>query len=119
MRHYYALIFDTSSSYLQIIIAPYVVAIGDRETSVLSPCSMKGRSAMSQRWQKSVQREDIFATTQPLEARLIEHAAGLRKEANSLPAGVVREAIIRRAEQAETGAHRTAWLRSPVADSKA
>ena len=80
---------------------------------------MKGRSAMSQRWQKSEQCEDVFATTRPLEARLIEHAAGLRKEARSLPAGVVREAIVRRAEQAETGAHMTAWLRSPVSNSKA
>jgi hypothetical protein len=79
---------------------------------------MKGRSAMLQRRQK-VQSQTSVATMQPLEERLFEHAAGLRKEANSLPAGAVREAIIRRAEQAETGAHMTAWLRSPVSNGKA
>jgi len=73
---------------------------------------------MSQRWQETPQRQDGIAKTQPLERRLIEHASRLRIEANSLPVGAVREAIIRRAEQAETGAQMTAWLRSPVSNNK-
>ena len=56
---------------------------------------------------------------QPLEERLIQHATRLREEAGWLPAGVVREAIIRRAEQAETGAHMSLWLRLPASESKA
>jgi hypothetical protein len=56
---------------------------------------------------------------QPLEARLIEHATRLRDEAKSLPFGVVRKAILRRAEQAEAGAHMSRWLRSPGSRSDA
>jgi len=65
---------------------------------------------MLQQRQKVHPQEDT-AKMQTLEERLIEHAAGLRKEANRLPTGALREAIIRRAEQAELGAHMTAWLR--------
>jgi hypothetical protein len=49
----------------------------------------------------------------PLEERLVEHATGLREEAKALPPGAVREAILRRAEQAETGADVSQWLRMP------
>jgi len=54
-----------------------------------------------------------------LEERLVEHATRLREEAKALPPGIVREAILRRAEQAETGAHMTQWLRSAESKSSA
>ena len=54
---------------------------------------------------------------QPLEERLIGHATRLRDEAKSLPPGVVREAILRRADQAEIGASMSLWLRPPGSKS--
>jgi hypothetical protein len=60
-----------------------------------------------------------FTPTQPLEERLVEHATRLREEAKALPHGAVREAILRRAEQAETGAHMSQWLRLPDSKSNA
>jgi hypothetical protein len=50
---------------------------------------------------------------QPLEERLIEHSTRLREEAKTLPPGAVRAAILRRAEEAEVGAHMSQWLRLP------
>ena len=60
-----------------------------------------------------------FTQIQPLEERLVEHATRLREEAKALPPGAVREAILRRAEQAETGAHMSHWLRLPGSKSDA
>jgi len=74
---------------------------------------------MRQQRRRSTQYRHRFNQLQPLEERLIQHATQLREEANWLPAGVVREAIIRRAEQAETGAHMSQWLRLPAPESKA
>jgi hypothetical protein len=74
---------------------------------------------MQKRRYRSVQDRQCFTQMQPLEERLIEHATRLRDEAKSLPPGVVREAILRRAEQAETGAHMSQWLRSPSSRSNA
>ena len=54
-----------------------------------------------------------------LEERLAEHAARLREEAKALPAGAARKAVLRRAEQAETGAHMSEWLRLPGLKSNA
>jgi hypothetical protein len=54
-----------------------------------------------------------FKQTQSLEERLAEEAKRLREEAKSLPPGAVREALLRRARQAETGSHMTEWLTSP------
>jgi hypothetical protein len=69
---------------------------------------------MQKRHHPPAQYPHRFDHIQPLEERLIEHATRLREEARSLPAGVVREAIIRRAEQSEAGAHKTRWLRLPA-----
>ena len=66
-----------------------------------------------------MQERRHFTQIQPLEDRLVEHATRLREEAKVLPSGAVREAILRRAEQAETGAHMTRWLRSPESKSNA
>jgi hypothetical protein len=74
---------------------------------------------MRKRRHRSTQYGHRFNQKQPLEERLVEHATRLRKEAIALPPGVVREAILRRAEQAETGAHMTQWLRSPESKSNA
>jgi hypothetical protein len=54
-----------------------------------------------------------FKQTQPLELRLAEEAISLREQAKLLPPGVTRDAVIRKARQAETGAHMSEWLRSP------
>jgi hypothetical protein len=48
-----------------------------------------------------------------LEERLAVQAKKLREEAKLLPPGAEREALMRRARQAETGAHMTEWLTSP------
>ena len=54
-----------------------------------------------------------FKQTTSLEERLDEEAKRLREEAKSLPAGLARENVIRKARQAEVGAHMSEWLRSP------
>ena len=48
-----------------------------------------------------------------LETRLAEEAKRLREEAKFLPPGAVRDQLIRRARQAETGSHVTEWVTSP------
>jgi hypothetical protein len=48
-----------------------------------------------------------------LEERLAEEAKHLRQEAKSLPFGPLREKLMRKARQSETGAHISAWIRSP------
>jgi hypothetical protein len=50
--------------------------------------------------------------TQSLEERLAEEAKRLRAEAKLLPPGALREALIRKARQAETGSHMSEWLTS-------
>lgn len=51
--------------------------------------------------------------TQTLEERLCDEAIRLREQAKLLPHGAVREALLRKARQAETGSHMSEWLRSP------
>jgi hypothetical protein len=51
--------------------------------------------------------------TNSLEERLAEEATRLREEAKLLPPGAVREALLRKARQAETGSHMTEWITSP------
>lgn len=47
-----------------------------------------------------------------LEERLAEEAALLKDQASQLPAGAEREAMLKRARIAETGAHLSDWLQS-------
>jgi hypothetical protein len=54
-----------------------------------------------------------FKQTVSLEIRLSEEAKRLREEAKLLPPGTVREALLRKARQAETGSHMSEWLQSP------
>jgi hypothetical protein len=53
-----------------------------------------------------------FKQTVSLEERLSEEAKRLREEAKLLPPGTVREALLRKARQAETGSHMSEWLLS-------
>jgi hypothetical protein len=48
-----------------------------------------------------------------LEERLAEDAKRLRGEAKLFPPGAARDYTLRKARQAETGSHVSAWLRSP------
>jgi hypothetical protein len=54
-----------------------------------------------------------FIQTQSLEERLAEEAKRLREKAKSLRPGAIRKDLIRKARQAEIGAHMSEWLRSP------
>jgi hypothetical protein len=51
--------------------------------------------------------------SQTLEERLAEEAERLREEAKLLPPGALRNEVLRKARQAETGSHMSEWLRSP------
>jgi hypothetical protein len=53
-----------------------------------------------------------FMQSQPLEERLADEAQRLRGQAKLLRPGAAREALIRRAREAETGADMSAWLQS-------
>lgn len=60
-----------------------------------------------------MQKRRRFKQIQSLEVRLADEAKRLRKEAKSLPPGIRKEALLRKARQAETGSHISEWLRSP------
>ncbi|SFJ72323.1 hypothetical protein [Bradyrhizobium sp. Gha] len=51
--------------------------------------------------------------TRSLEERMAQQAAKLKDEANQLPAGAEREALLKRARIAEIGAQLSDWLTSP------
>ncbi|MCG2631053.1 hypothetical protein L6654_30925 [Bradyrhizobium sp. WYCCWR 13023] len=51
--------------------------------------------------------------TRSLEERIAEQAAKLKEQASQLPAGAEREALLKRARIAQTGAHVSDWLQSP------
>jgi hypothetical protein len=53
-----------------------------------------------------------FKQTSTLEERLAEEAKRLKELANSLPPGVERDGLIRKARQAETASHLGDWLAS-------
>jgi hypothetical protein len=54
-----------------------------------------------------------FKQRDSLEYRLSQEATRLREQARLLRPGGEREAAIRKARQAEVGAHISEWLRSP------
>lgn len=51
--------------------------------------------------------------TARLEQRLASEAKRLYAEAELLPPGAVRDGLLRKARQAETGSHMSDWLQSP------
>ncbi|MBR0915439.1 hypothetical protein JQ589_36670 [Bradyrhizobium japonicum] len=59
------------------------------------------------------QRRNRVKQTRSLEERMAEQAAKLKAMAEQLPAGAEREAILKRARLAETGARINDWLGSP------
>ena len=54
-----------------------------------------------------------FRQSKTLEQRLAEEARRLREQAKLLPPGALREEVLRKARQAETGAYMSNWLASP------
>lgn len=62
--------------------------------------------------QRVPQRRRIKQTIS-LKERLCEEAKRLREWAQSLPLRAERNLMMRRAMQAETGAHMSGWLKSP------
>jgi hypothetical protein len=54
-----------------------------------------------------------FKENGPLNQRLTEKARRLRKEAQGTPPGVMRDNLIRQAQQAETVSHMLEWLSAP------
>lgn len=58
------------------------------------------------RWNREKQRLGF-------EDRLASEAARLREKAASLPAGIERDLLLRKARQAETASHINEWLSSP------
>ena len=61
----------------------------------------------------SPKRRSRSKQTKPLQERLAEHAERLREEAKSLPPGSEREAVLRRAEHAETFTDNDGLLSQP------
>jgi hypothetical protein len=51
-----------------------------------------------------------FSQSEDLEQRLADEANSLREQAELLPHGPVRDEVLRRARQAETGSHISKWL---------
>lgn len=60
-----------------------------------------------------MQQRRRFKQTDILEERLAQEAIRLREEAKAMKPGAERDALLRRARQAATGAHMSEWLRSP------
>ncbi|QPF88348.1 hypothetical protein IC762_30460 [Bradyrhizobium genosp. L] len=60
-----------------------------------------------------MKRRKRIKQIETLEERLAHQADELRERAKAMPAGVEKEALLKRARQAETGAHLSEWLRSP------
>lgn len=54
-----------------------------------------------------------FKQSDTLEQRLADEAERLRQQAELLPPGELREQVLRKARQCETGSHMSEWLRSP------
>jgi hypothetical protein len=52
-------------------------------------------------------------TQMPLRERLMLEASRLKDEANKLPHGPLRDAMIRKARQSEVALHMDQWLSSP------
>ena len=53
-----------------------------------------------------------FEQSRSFEERPADEAKRLREEAKLLPPGAVRDAVLMKARQAETGSHLSEWARS-------
>ena len=70
----------------------------------MRPVFLPGSVAMERRRTKQVSN---------LETRLATEAKRLREEADTLQPGAIRDELLRKARQCETGSHMSDWLRSP------
>ena len=59
------------------------------------------------------ERRRRFRQTQSLKQRLLDRVNSLREEAKHMRPCFERDALLRKARQAETAAHIDDWLRSP------
>jgi hypothetical protein len=59
------------------------------------------------------QQRRRFKHTQTFEVRLAQEAEQFRKAAEQAEPGLARDLLLRRARQAETASHMSAWLKSP------
>jgi hypothetical protein len=76
--------------------------------------AVTGGRAFLLEWSSRMQQQRRrFTQMDQLEDRLAAEAKRLREEAELLRPGAVRDAMLRRARQAETGSHISEWLRSP------
>ena len=71
------------------------------------------RRSIFQKREKGMKKRNRTKQTDVLEVRLALEAAKLREQAKGLRPGPRREELLRKARQAETGAHMSEWLRSP------
>ena len=60
-----------------------------------------------------MQKRRRFEQTSTLHERLEKFAIDCREAANRMPAGLDRDAMLRRGRQADTAAHLDDWLSSP------
>jgi hypothetical protein len=58
-------------------------------------------------------RRRRFKQVKTLVERLADEAKRLREEAKSLPPGIERDRLVRKARQDEVALHVTEWLKSP------
>jgi hypothetical protein len=64
-------------------------------------------------WSSAMQEQGRFKQTETPEQRLAEEARRLREQAKLVGSAAVREALLRKARQAETASHINEWLASP------
>ena len=62
---------------------------------------------------RMTQRRRRFRQVDTLEQRLAAEAERLREQASTVPPGLIRDHLLRKARQCETGSHMSEWLRSP------
>ena len=60
-----------------------------------------------------IKRRKDFKQTETLEERLAHQADELHERAKVMPPGLEKDALLKRARQADTAAHVSEWLRSP------
>jgi hypothetical protein len=77
-----------------------------------SALSAVGKPSASEAKPRAKRRSRIMQTA-TFDERLASEAQRLKEQAKTMPPGVERDALIRRARQAETASHMNEWLTSP------
>jgi hypothetical protein len=60
-----------------------------------------------------MQKRRRFKQTETLEERLAKEAERLKAQVQTMPPGLERDRLLRKARQAETASHMNDWLASP------